>query len=110
MPKHAIEPSQRIVKPNALELFTDRTSEQDVLRRVLAPRLIAETEGGWANLVTVFYGVGGVGKTTLCQRALEIARTELVPKVSCAYVDLDHGDWNDRSGFAALAGDRKSVV
>jgi hypothetical protein len=29
-------------------------------------------------LVTCFYGVGGVGKTTLCRKGLELARTEFL--------------------------------
>ena len=92
-----------LAKPKALELFTDRVGEQELLRRVLACRLTTDLDGGWRNLVTVFYGVGGVGKTTLCRRAMQIARHELQPAATCAYVDLDHGDYSPRCGFMKVA-------
>jgi tetratricopeptide (TPR) repeat protein len=91
----------RARKPDALELFTDRTDEQQLLRRVLSARPTGELEGGWTNLLTVFYGVGGVGKTTLRKQARKIAREEF-PDCTCVVTDFDGEGWTPDRGAAQV--------
>ncbi len=78
-------------RPDALEMFTDRDDEQKSLRQILSPRPTGDLEGEWKNLLTVFYGVGGVGKTTLRKQARKIAGEEF-PSCTCVVTDFD-GDW-----------------
>jgi tetratricopeptide (TPR) repeat protein len=97
MPK--ILPSHR--KPDAMELFTDRVNEQNMLRQFFAP---AQAQKAETNLlVTCFYGVGGVGKTTLCRKGLELARTEFPENTTVAHTSFDDGRWTPQSGFAQVA-------
>ena len=88
-------------KPDALELFTDRVSEQDVLRRVLAPSL--GTSDQTVRLLTSFYGVGGVGKTTLCHQALANASREHPGSPIRVHTSFDDHRWTPASGFASVA-------
>ena len=88
-------------RPDALELFTDRVEEQKTLRRVLQP-----TPGdalGRQYLLTVFYGVGGVGKTALCQLARKIAQKELGGQVTCAGTSFDDARWKPDAQFTEVA-------
>ncbi len=49
-------------RPNALDVFTDRTGLIEAFERLLAAKQPQE------NNVLVFYGEGGIGKTTLSQK------------------------------------------
>jgi hypothetical protein len=90
-------------RPSALEMFTDRVSEQELLSRLMAPYddaapLVKN------DFITVFYGVGGVGKTTLCKKAMETASKAKSPVV-VAMLNLDSDDWSPTRSFAGfLAG------
>ena len=91
----------RARKPDALELFTDRTDEQQLLRRVISASPTGDLEGGWTNLLTVFYGVGGVGKTTLRKQARKIARDEF-PDCTCVVSDFDGEGWTSEKGATQI--------
>lgn len=84
-----------------MELFTDRVNEQKILRQFLAPPQAWKEETNL--LVTCFYGVGGVGKTTLCRKGLELARTEFPEITTVAHTSFDDGRWTPQSGFAQVA-------
>ncbi len=56
------------------------------------------------DFITVFYGVGGVGKTTLCKKAMETA-SKAKSTVVVAMLNLDSDDWSPTRSFAGfLAG------
>jgi tetratricopeptide (TPR) repeat protein len=84
-----------------MELFTDRVNEQNMLRQFFAPAQAQKEETNL--LVTCFYGVGGVGKTTLCRKGLELARTEFPENTTVAHTSFDDGRWTPQSGFAQVA-------
>ena len=90
-----------IAKPDALELFTDRVFEQEVVRRALAPSIVGPIDSQY--LITAFYGVGGVGKTTLCRRALEIAEKEFVKATACVHTSFDDQRWSPGASMGAVA-------
>jgi thymidylate kinase len=83
-------------------MFTDRVSEQEILARLLAPCIGAPAQA--TDFLTVFYGVGGVGKSTLCRRAMETF-AEIHPEVVVALINLDTNLWNTKSPFAHLIGE-----
>ncbi|MEI7728101.1 MAG: tetratricopeptide repeat protein [Verrucomicrobiota bacterium] len=87
-------------KPDALAVFTDRTEQQQVLRKVLGPAPGSVLGKSW--LVTQFYGVGGVGKSTLCRRACEIAATEFKEDVVVAVTSFDDDRWREGSVFTEV--------
>ncbi|WP_411871945.1 tetratricopeptide repeat protein [Vulcanococcus limneticus] len=60
MPKVSRRPDP--ARPNALDVFTDRTGLIEAFERLLAAKQPYE------NNVLVFYGEGGIGKTTLSQK------------------------------------------
>jgi tetratricopeptide (TPR) repeat protein len=84
-----------------MELFTDRVNEQNMLRQFFAPAQAQKEETNL--LVTCFYGVGGVGKTTLCRKGLELARAEFHDLITVAHTSFDDGRWTPQSGFAQIA-------
>ena len=90
-------------KPDALELFTDREGEQKILRQILQP--VATGALGGKHLLTAFYGVGGVGKTTLCQLARKIAQDEFSGRVTCAGTSFDDARWKPDKQFTEVAGE-----
>ena len=93
--------AHRLQKPNAAELFTDRKDERELLRRVLSP--VPTSELGAEFTITMFYGVGGVGKTRLCEHGLELARTEFGDRVACAYANFDAQGWHPETSFSLVA-------
>jgi tetratricopeptide (TPR) repeat protein len=86
-------------KPSALELFTDRADQQKLLATILAPAAEAEAEAVSTGFLTVFYGVGGVGKTTLCRRVMASCAEEH-PEVDLVMLNLDFNKWTASTGFA----------
>jgi putative ribosome biogenesis GTPase RsgA len=52
-------------KPDAAALFTDRVDERALIDKILAP--IPTTELGQNHAITVFYGISGSGKSSLCK-------------------------------------------
>ncbi|MCP9828651.1 tetratricopeptide repeat protein [Synechococcus sp. L2F] len=64
MPKVSRRPDP--ARPNALDVFTDRTGLIDSFERLLAAKQPQE------NNVLVFYGEGGIGKTTLSQKLQQL--------------------------------------
>ena len=74
-------------------MFTDRVEEQRLLRNLLAPEQSASLRT--KVLLTQFYGVGGVGKSTLCQRACEIAAAEFKATVRVVATSFDDSRWKD---------------
>lgn len=98
MPKPSSTDRTQPGRPSALEMFTDRVSEQELLARLMAP----QTGGGgevFADFITVFYGVGGVGKTTLCRQVMRSCQ-ERHPEVAAVMLNLDFGKWTPEAGFA----------
>jgi tetratricopeptide (TPR) repeat protein len=64
MPKVSRRPDP--ARPNALDVFTDRTGLIESFERLLATKQPQE------NNVLVFYGEGGIGKTTLSQKLQQL--------------------------------------
>lgn len=90
-------------KPDALELFTDRENEQSLLRRILKP-----TEGmreDSHDILTVFYGVGGIGKTTLLEKAIKMAATEFKGRITSVHCSFDAHDWTVGVAVGQLVGE-----
>jgi tetratricopeptide (TPR) repeat protein len=88
-------------RPSALEMFTDRVHEQELLQEILRP--VPTTPEHPELFLTVFYGVGGVGKSTLCRRAHEIAAQQASKDVVLATVDYDSSNWSTGTAFANVA-------
>jgi hypothetical protein len=97
----APKPSLKNIRPDALEIFTDRVEEQQLLRTLLAPG--HSTNLGPKVLLTQFYGVGGVGKSTLCKRAGEIALAEFKDTVRVVSTSFDDNRWKEGSGFTEVS-------
>jgi len=88
-------------RPNPFDIFTDRVGEQAVLRQVLHG---ASSESmGPASLLTAFYGVGGVGKSTLCALARRIVRDECGPNVVGVSVTFDEARYTPTTPFTDVA-------
>lgn len=68
MPKVSRRPDP--ARPNALDVFTDRTGLIESFERLLATKQPQE------NNVLVFYGEGGIGKTTLSQKLQQLLSQE----------------------------------
>ena len=96
-----VKPTAKNNRPNALEIFTDRAEEQQLLRKLLAPE--QSTSLGVTFLLTQFYGVGGVGKSTLCQRACEIAAAEFKDMVRVVVTSFDDNRWKEGSPFTEVS-------
>ena len=85
-------------RPSALEMFTDRALEQELLSSLIAHH--QEISSPSKNeFVTVFYGVGGVGKTTLCSKAMNTV-SGVKSSVAVAMLSLDSENWSPSSSFA----------
>ena len=95
------KPTAKNIRPDALEIFTDRVEEQQLLRTLLAPG--HATNLGPKVLLTQFYGVGGVGKSTLCKRAGEIASAEFKDTVRVVSTSFDDNRWKEGSGFTEVS-------
>ncbi len=68
-------------RPNALDVFTDRTGLIEAFERLLAAKQLHE------NNVLVFYGEGGIGKTTLSQKLHQLL-SQQHSEHSCARLDF----------------------
>jgi len=95
------QPSPKSVRPDALAIFTDRVTEQEILRKILAPNPPGPL--GSSALLTQFYGVGGVGKSTLCRRACEIAAAEFKDTVRLVVTSFDDNRWKEGSAFTEVS-------
>ena len=95
------KPTAKNIRPDALEIFTDRVEEQQLLRTLLAPGHSASL--GKKVLLTQFYGVGGVGKSTLCKRACAIAVAEFKDAVRVVATSFDDNRWKEGSGFTEVS-------
>jgi hypothetical protein len=100
MPKPSPTDRPNPGKPSALELFTDRVSEQELLAQIMAPHSQGQRPES-NDFLTVFYGVGGVGKTTLC-RQVRNKCLEIYPEVAVVRLNLDSPDWTPCTSFAQL--------
>ena len=79
----------RLGTPSAQEVFTDRVDEQALLAQFFSA--IRQPGVLPAKPVLSFYGVGGVGKTTLMKRALlSLKANPLDPPLTLANCDLDN--------------------
>jgi hypothetical protein len=87
-------------KPDALELFTDRVEEQQTVREALKPA--CSDAARRRRLLTVFYGVGGVGKSTLCRRACELATSEFGEEIRVAVTSFDDDRCREGSTFTEV--------
>lgn len=73
--------------------FIGRESEQLQFKQILkAAKGIADTNDLFTNAILI-YGVGGMGKSSLCRKFLEIAKTEF-PEMTKAYID-----WGSKTGY-----------
>ena len=79
-------------------MFTDRVSERELLARLMAPHA-KEAVMVDHDFLTVFYGVGGVGKSTLCRKVVASSAVDY-PEVMLVVLNLDFGKWTRDSGFA----------
>ncbi len=87
-------------RPSALEMFTDRVQEQELLREIMRPEPTKAERG--ELFLTVFYGVGGVGKSTLCRRAYEIAKEQDAKELVLVTVDYDGSGWSPETAFVGV--------
>jgi tetratricopeptide (TPR) repeat protein len=87
-------------RPDALELFTDRIEEQKTLRHLL--QRASGDALGRQYLLTVFYGVGGVGKSTLCRQACKIAAEEFKDDVRVVVTSFDDDRWREGTAFTEV--------
>ncbi|MFN9619318.1 MAG: tetratricopeptide repeat protein [Synechococcaceae cyanobacterium] len=78
-------PSEREQRPSALDVFTDREELIDAFERNLAHKQPQE------HRVLVFYGDGGIGKTTLLQK-LEQLHRQRCPQALMGRLDLAGAD------------------
>jgi len=78
-------PSERAERPSALEVFTDREELIAAFERNLAHKKPEE------HRVLVFYGDGGIGKTTLLQK-LEQLHRQRCPQALMGRLDLAGAD------------------
>ena len=78
-------PSEREQRPSALEVFTDREELIAAFERNLEHKKPEE------HLVLVFYGDGGIGKTTLLQK-LEQLHRQRCPRALMGRLDLAGAD------------------
>jgi tetratricopeptide (TPR) repeat protein len=100
MPKQALTDLPNNGRPSALEMFTDRVDEREVLARCLAPH-DEQSSPKLDDFITVFYGVGGVGKSTLCRWAIEESMRSQQGGL-LVMLDLDSSRWNPTSAFGHL--------
>ena len=99
MKKSPTEDPQKI--PQALEMFTDRVEERKLAQSLLSPFNESDSVDG-KKYLTTFYGVGGVGKTTLCEHAITQVNPLYKDKVVVVRLNLDNKSWNVKSPFAHL--------
>lgn len=91
-------------RPTAEEIFTDRKEERKLLRETLSPTPTPPNET--TKFLTVFYGVGGVGKSTLCEQAHAIIREHSGPHLKAVFVDFEHDSkCTPESGAAEVLGE-----
>jgi tetratricopeptide (TPR) repeat protein len=91
--------------PPPAVVYTDRTEEQALLRKVLAPvRLSADIRN---QFLTVFYGLGGVGKTWLCRQVPqiveELSRGPEKESIVLIRIDFDASAWRPERAFVDVA-------
>jgi tetratricopeptide (TPR) repeat protein len=94
-------PTEKTVKPNALELFTDRVGERQLLSKLLGP--VPTLNLGLTFLLTQFYGVGGIGKSMLCRHACEIATNDFKDEVRVVATSFDDNRWNEGAAFTDVS-------
>ena len=75
-------------RPTAEEIFTDRDKEGKTLRQVLSP--VPTPAGETSSSRTVFYGVGGMGTSTLCEQAHAIIREQSCSHLKGVFVHCEH--------------------
>jgi hypothetical protein len=81
-------------RPSALELFTDRDNERELLRDFF--QRLAHPTGRPGKPILSFWGIGGIGKTTLLKKAKEELGADL-PNFRIVSLDLDHDSWRPNS-------------
>jgi tetratricopeptide (TPR) repeat protein len=102
MPKKFAGASSSHPIPDALSLFTDRLNEQRYLEEILQyPCDKAKKNYFLTNL----YGVGGVGKSTLLQKAYATAAQTLKPRVVLVSLSFDDSRWRPSTPFAEVVGE-----
>ena len=93
--------SQRVVRQSALKLFTDRNHERELLRHFFErlARVHWVHDGRPEKPILSIWGVGGIGKTKLLEKATEELGQRLAGLRLIA-LDLDHGRWTPSSSVA----------
>jgi tetratricopeptide (TPR) repeat protein len=84
-----------LTRPSALDIFTDREQEQKTLRELLEFRPNQKERA-----VTVFYGVGGVGKSTLKLKLISLKAH--FPQVVMTETDYDGPDYSPTTPFPQI--------
>jgi len=92
---------RRGARQSALKLFTDRTHERELLRHFF--ERLARVNGGHdvrpEKPILSIWGVGGIGKTKLLEKATEELAQRLAG-LRLISLDLDHDRWTPSSSVA----------
>ncbi|MCX6982540.1 MAG: tetratricopeptide repeat protein [Verrucomicrobia bacterium] len=97
----AFEHQHNAARPDALAIFTDRVEQRQLLRTILQP--VPTSQLGPQYLLTQFYGVGGVGKSALCEQGRKIAEEEFEENVRVVSTSFDDSRWNEGTSFTDVA-------
>ena len=97
----AFEHQHNAARPDALAIFTDRVEQRQLLRTILQP--VPTSQLGPQYLLTQFYGVGGVGKSALCEQGRKIAEEEFEENVRVVATSFDDSRWNEGTSFTDVA-------
>ena len=77
-------------RQSALKLFTDRDQERALLRNFF--ERLAHRRARPEKPILSIWGIGGIGKTRLLEKAVEELGKDL-PGLRLIFLDLDHGRW-----------------
>ena len=93
--------ARRVVRQSALQLFTDRNQERELLRHFFErlPRVHRVHDVRPEKPILSIWGVGGIGKTKLLEKATEDLGQRLAG-LRLISLDLDHDRWTSSSSVA----------
>ena len=93
--------ARRVARQSALKLFTDRNQERELLRHFFErlPRIHRVHDVRPEKPILCIWGVGGIGKTKLLEKATEDLGQRLAG-LRLISLDLDHDRWTPSSSVA----------